>query len=167
MNQETGLPPPAPRNHRPMQAIIFISVIVVLVVLVAILIAQHVGGTQTAPSGVGVSVGVGPPPDAAPEVHQETHGPADTENLARVTITTTPPDVTLTVDRRVIAGQSPFVLTNIDTKWPLRVRVERVGYQPNSQEVTVREPEARVEITLVPVPPPQPPPAPPRRGRRP
>lgn len=167
MNQETGLPPPAPRNRRPMQAIIIITVIAVLFVLAAILIAQQVGGTQTAPSGVGVGVGVGTTPDAAPEVDQETHGPADTENLARVTITTTPPDVTLTVDRRVIAGQSPFVLTNIDTKWPLRVRVEREGYQPNSQEVTVREPEARVEITLVPVPPPQPPPAPPRRGRRP
>jgi hypothetical protein len=112
--------------------------------------------------------------------------PPSAPGLTRVIIQVEPADATVRVNGRALPGRSPFVLPDVDTRWPLQVRAERQGYKPHEEPVPLTAPKTALSIKLEPLGdgapadstapapslprtpvPAAPAPAPPRRGPKP
>jgi len=146
--QDMGLPPPAP--GRPFPTVLVAGGAGVALVVGLVLYFLLRGGPSAEPPA--------PPPTpenaAAPEeaTAEEEEAPPS-EGHTRVVITVEPADSVVRVNGRGISGKSPFVLPDVDTRWPVKVRVEHKGFKAHEQELPLKAPKTTVSVNLQPLPP--------------
>jgi hypothetical protein len=147
-----GLPPPverAPMNKKLVFGIVggLIALGIVLAVVMTLSgrdpeIAEPTAGetppTQPTPTQ--------PTPPVAPTEPSKPQG----ETLAAVQIMTEPVNATLTVNGNKVEGASPFIVRDVDARWPVRVRVEAPGYKTYDREETVQAPKSHLSVKLEP-----------------
>ncbi len=150
-----GLPPPAERERLHKRPVVIVAAATLaLVAVVAVVIAlAGVSEGKNAPSPE--AAGVWPAPAAAataapePSTAVPVPGPASgASGLSIVQLVTDPPDARLVVNGIVIPGSSPFVIRDVDSRWPVRIRVEAPGFETFEQEVTVAGAKASLPIKL-------------------
>jgi hypothetical protein len=156
---EMGLPPPAPgRNNKNLIIAAVAAGAVLLVVILVVVLAS--GGKKKDDVVV-------PPPveneDTAPEGDEAAEvKPPEPTGMATVQLVVEPKDATVTVNGTPLSGESPFLVPDVDRRWPMRLKVTKSGYKTFEKEVTVTGSKMKLPITLEPggaeVAPPEPPP---------
>jgi len=150
---ELGLPPPAPADARKKLVLAGVASTLLLAGVVVAIVALA-GGRPRAPSPAPL---VTPPTETAPAPKpapppEPTRGAA-TGGTAQLQLIVTPEDARVFSDRRPLPGRSPFVLSEVDTRWSLHVHAERAGYAPHDEDLQVKPPRQTVTIRLEHLPP--------------
>jgi serine/threonine protein kinase len=153
-----GLPPPAerePLHKRPAVILAAAALALVAIVAVVIALASRSDGKKSPPpeaaGGWPAPAAVAP---AAPEPSTAvpaTPAPASgAPGLAIVQVVTDPPDARLVVNGTAVPGPSPYVIRDVDARWPVRIRVEAPGFETFDQEIAVTAAKSSIPIKLVP-----------------
>ncbi len=148
--QAAGLPPPAPRRSK--RPLVLAAAAVGVVAAVAITVLALAGGDREKPRTPSVS----PPlpgsvaPGDAPEAPEAPELPVDVpaEGMATLQIEVDPQDARLFVNGQRVDGTRTFVLQDVDMRWPVKVRVERDGYRPFEQDVTIKSARMKFPVKL-------------------